>query len=105
MSLGTTMLNYADPTANTSSSPWFSNWNLGLQGGQGWWGSDVTRKVPANLQPTQDSLIQLISNMMLGGNNPTLRNMQTSAVDSINRSYAQMPSTVTSRLSGLGFGS
>lgn len=71
--------------------------------GQNNWGT-LTRQVQPYLYPTEDQLVQTISQMMLGGNNPALKQMQTAATDSVNNSYAAMPRTVTSQLSGLGFG-
>jgi len=65
---------------------------------------NFTRQVQPYLYPTEDNLISSITSMMLGGNNPTLKDMQTAGADSINRSFTNMPSTVTSELSGRGFG-
>jgi hypothetical protein len=78
--------------------------SLGAQmSGNNQWGTQ-TRQVQPFLYPTEDNLVQTISQMMLGGNNPAIKGMQTSAVNNVNQSFAGMPRTIASRLSGLGFG-
>lgn len=65
---------------------------------------NTTRQVQPYMYPTEDNLIQSISQMMLGTNDPTIQGMKTSAVNQVNQGYAAMPRTIASRLSGLGFG-
>ena len=62
---------------------------------------NTTRQVQPYMYPTEDNLVQTISQMMLGGNNPTIQGMKTNAVNQVNQGYAAMPRTIASRLSGL----
>lgn len=73
-------------------------------GFNGWGTSQVSRQVQPYLYPTEDQLVQTISKMMLGPSDPTITGLKTAGADQINRGFATLPQTMTSKLSGLGFG-